>query len=102
MWNSLSLERAINSRRPYKGENNPFFNKSHSKDAKDKMSKARLGTNPRRRAEPIVLIHENGKEEIFASSKDACEKYNLSRGNLSGVLNSKVPHTKGFKAKRLK
>jgi hypothetical protein len=95
-----ALEKALSSRRSYKGEENPFFGKRHTPDKVDEIRKKRLEVNPSRRSLPIILIHPDGTEEWFPSAVEACKKHNLSKGNLCGVVNGKVPHTKGFKAKR--
>jgi hypothetical protein len=81
------------------GSKNPFFNKNHTPESLEKIKKARLESNPRRRAKPIVLIHPDGTEETFDAALDACLKYNLSKGNLSSVLNGHSPKTKGYSAR---
>jgi hypothetical protein len=80
------------------GEKNGMFGRTHSQEAKQRLRDAIRGT--RRRAQPIVLIHPDGTEEPFDAAIDACKKYNLTKSKLSGVVNGKIPHTKGFKAKR--
>ncbi len=95
-----AIEKMITSRRSYEGNQNPFHGKTHRPEAKKKIKRARNEVNPSRRALPLILIHPDGTEEWFSSAKEACEKHNLSKGNLCGVVNGKIPHTKGFKAKR--
>jgi hypothetical protein len=93
-----ALEKALTSRRSYEGEENPFFGKEHRIETKLKMSVA--CKNNSRRSLPLILIHPDGTEEWFPSAVEACKKHNLSKGNLCGVVNGKVPHTKGYKARR--
>jgi hypothetical protein len=82
------------------GERNPFYGKKHTPEALAKIRAARKKNNPQRRSLPIILVHPDGTEEWFPSAMEACKKHNLSKGNLCGVVNGKVPHTKGFKARR--
>ncbi len=93
-------EKMLSSQRSYKGEANPFYGKSHLSEAREKIRLARRNINPSRRALPVILIHPDGTEEWFPSAVEACKKHNLSKGNLCGVVNGKVPHTKGFRARR--
>jgi hypothetical protein len=95
-----ALEKALSSRRSYQGEQNPYYGKSHSPAVKEKIKQARKTINPSRASLPLILIHPDGEEEWFPSAREACQKHNLSEGNLCGVVNGKVPHTKGFKARR--
>lgn len=94
------LERALQNRRSYRGNQNPFFGREHSPENRAKMKRARREINPSRRSQPLILIHPDGTEEWFPSAAEACKKYELSKGNLSGVVNGKSPHTKGFRARR--
>lgn len=98
MRREKASEKMLTSRRSYRGEQNPFYGKKHKTGTKSKMSDA--CKNNSRRSLPLILIHPDGTEEWFPSAVEACKKYNLSKGNLCGVVNGKVPHTKGFKAKR--
>jgi hypothetical protein len=95
-----ALEKSLQTRRSYQGELNPFFGKKHKPEVKEKIKSKRLEVNPSRRSLPLILIHPDGTEEWFPSAVEACKKYNLSKGNLCGVVNGTVPHTKGFKARR--
>ena len=95
-----ALQKALETRRSYEGEKNPFYGKRHKPDAKQKMKEQRLQNNPSRRSLPVILVHPDGKEEWFSSAKEACKKHNLSQGNLSSVLNGFIAETKGFKARR--
>jgi hypothetical protein len=95
-----AIEKSMQNRRSYEGDQNPFHGKTHRPEVKKKIKRARNEVNPSRRALPLILIHPDGTEEWFPSAKEACEKHNLSKGNLCGVVNGKIPHTKGFKAKR--
>ena len=47
----------------------------------------------------IILIHPNGKEERFYSTKEACLKYNLYTSHICGVLKGKRKTTKGYGAR---
>lgn len=95
-----ALEKALQNRRSYEGDQNPFYGKTHRSDVKKKIKSSRMEINPSRRALPLILIHPDGTEEWFPSAIEACKKHNLSKGNLSGVVNGTVAHTKGFKARR--
>jgi hypothetical protein len=95
-----AIEKSMSSRRSYEGEANPFYGKSHLSETRERMRLARENINPSRRSLPIILIHPDGTEEWFPSAVEACKKHNLSKGNLCGVVNGKVPHTKGFRARR--
>ena len=54
-------------RKPLKGENSPWFNKHHSEESRNKISKAN--------SKKVRCITTN---EIFNSLKEASEKYNTS------------------------
>ncbi len=80
------------------GDKNGMFGKTHTPEVKQKLRDAIKGT--KRRAIPLVLILPNGSEEWFPSAAEACLKYNLTKSKLCGVVNGKIPQTKGFKARR--
>jgi len=45
MENPLTVKKAMNNRRSYDGENNPFYGKKHTSESKKKMSEAVSGEN---------------------------------------------------------
>jgi group I intron endonuclease len=53
------------------GEKNPFFNKKHSKESKDKISKSRKGKKPTNRKKISI------KEIIYESYADASKSLNI-------------------------
>ncbi len=85
----------------------------HSKEHKENISKTLKGNeilsnmcknrigkdNPN--SKKIILIHPDGKEEIFNCMVDACRKYNILSSKLTIVAQSKRNHTSGFKCKYL-
>lgn len=97
------------------GENHPNYGKHLSKETRERISKARKGSHPKHTKEgnenraralreknsglnnnktaPVICV-ETG--EIFIRMKDACEKYNLSVGNLSSVCQGLRHTTGGF------
>ena len=57
----------------------------------------RGGKNPA--AKPIVLLHPDGKEELFDSMAEACRKYNLSDSHLSSCAKGTRKKHKGYSAR---
>lgn len=56
-----------------------------------------LATEARKRA--VVLILPDGSEETFESCTDACNKYNLNKGEFSKMCRGKIRHVKGYRAR---
>jgi group I intron endonuclease len=73
----------------------------HAEKTRKKMSENHWDSsgsnNPAVR--PIILIHEDGKEEYFEYMKLACDKYNLGASHLSAVAQGKYKQIKGFKCR---
>jgi len=53
----------------------------------------------KKNSKPIVLICPDGEEKYYESSKEAAEKNNLNKGNISGVLTGRLQETKGYTAR---
>ena len=99
----------------YLGKNNPFFGKTHSEEAKEKIRQARLGKklseehknaiaksyNPKRFYKAVVKINKETDEEIkvYESIKSACLENNIHQSSLSQCLTGKTKTCVGFKWK---
>lgn len=82
------------------GSKNGMYGKTHNANSKKLIRKSRKEINPSRRSLSLILIHPNGTQELFPSALKACQKHNLTPSKLCQVINGKIPHTKGFRAKR--
>jgi len=89
----------------YLGENNPFFNKKHTEESKDKIRKSREGINKDK------IWNYNGKKIIlkddiivaeFESSEDVAKFIGCSHSNVRHVLSGKQKTDKGYIIKHFK
>lgn len=98
---------SITKSKMYLGENNPFYNKTHSEEQRKKWSKLRKGMSHLTEEQKIKLKESHftkkvinvDTKEIFSSVKEAAEKYNLKATHISRVCNGKRKRTGGFKWK---
>lgn len=73
----------------HKADKNGFYGKKHSKESKEKMSRAKLGKTKARSEslmKPVICITTG---ERFVCMKDAAKTYSLDCGSLSSLLNGK-------------
>jgi hypothetical protein len=89
----------------YLGDNNPFFNKKHTEESKDKIRKSREGINKDK------IWNYNGKKIIlkddiivaeFDSSEDVAKFIGCSNSNVRHVLAGKQKTAKGYIIKHFK
>ena len=89
----------------YLGDNNPFFNKKHTEESKDKIRKSREGINKDK------IWNYNGKKIIlkddiivaeFESSEDVAKFIGCSHSNVRHVLSGKQKTAKGYIIKHFK
>lgn len=76
----------------YVGENNPFFGKKHTAEAKLSMSLSKKG-RPAKNNRPIICLNNN---LVYNSSYDAALKLNLKPSSIRSVLQGKAKSIKGF------
>jgi group I intron endonuclease len=96
---------SISKSKMYLGANNPFFNKTHSKEQKEKWSRDRKGmahlTEEQRNKLKETHVTKKVKNidtgEIFVSIKDAANQYNLKATHISRVCKGKRKTTGGFR-----
>jgi group I intron endonuclease len=82
------------------GEKNPRFGKHHTKEVKQKLSKARRDEN-NPAAQPAILISPEGIEYKLLCYYPFCREHGLSGGNICQVLQGKRKHHKGWTGKYL-
>lgn len=70
------------------GLSNPFWNKKHTKESIDKMSKANDKTKIR-----VLCLNNN---TVYDSKNSASKELNVGRNQISAVISGKIPHVKGF------
>jgi len=89
----------------YLGDNNPFFNKKHTEESKNKIRKSREGINKDK------IWNYNGKKIIlkddiivaeFDSSEDVAKFIGCSNSNVRHVLAGKQKTAKGYIIKHFK
>jgi len=89
----------------YLGDNNPFFNKKHTEESKNKIRKSREGINKDK------IWNYNGKKIIlkddiivaeFESSEDVAKFIGCSHSNVRHVLSGKQKTAKGYRIKHFK
>jgi hypothetical protein len=89
----------------YLGDNNPFFNKKHTKESKDKMRKSREGINKDK------IWNYNGKKIIikddivigvFDTTQEVADFIGCSASNVGHVLSGNQKTAKGFQIKHFK
>lgn len=63
----------------YKGENNPFYNKTHTKEVRERLSLAHKGKSPANKGKKMGKYYNNGtKYKMFYSEEEAClNGYNI-------------------------
>lgn len=89
----------------YIGKGNPFYGKTHTEEAKAKMSKARKGlahlTDEQianlRASHHTVSVRNLDTGEVFVSVKEAAEAYNLESTHITRVCKGKRKTTGGFR-----
>ena len=89
----------------YIGENNPFYNKTHSDEQKEKWSKERKGL-AHLTDEQIIKLREShftrkvlnvDTGEMFDSIKEAAERYGLKATHITRVCKGKRKTTGGYR-----
>jgi hypothetical protein len=84
----------------YLGDNNPFFNKKHTEESKDKIRKSREGINKDK------IWNYNGKKIIikddivigvFDTTQEVADFIGCSASNVGHVLSGKQKTAKGYK-----
>jgi hypothetical protein len=84
----------------YLGDNNPFFNKKHTEESKDKIRKSREGINKDK------IWNYNGKKIIikddivigvFDTTQEVADFIGCSPSNVGHVLSGKQKTAKGYK-----
>ena len=89
----------------YLGENNPFYGKTHTEEAKAKMSEKRKGRKLTEEWKNKIGNSQKKKVinidtgEVFNSVKEASEYYNLKDTQISRVCKGKRNKTGGFRWK---
>lgn len=77
------------------GKDNPHYNKKHTKEAKEKISKARkLYTKEKHPLARKIINLDTG--EIFNCMVNACEKYKLDKSTLTKVCKGKRNKCGGY------
>lgn len=71
------------------GVNNPNYGQKHSQEVRNRMSKARRGKLTGAKHPKAKAIINLDTLEIFETITDACDKYNLSNGNIVNVVQRK-------------
>lgn len=86
------------------GKDNPFYNKTHTLISKKKIRDNSIKGNKFALYANIIYSWYNKltKEKISCTQYDLYTKYNLDRGNLSGVRNGKIPSCKGWRLNKSK
>ena len=72
-----------------KGDKNPMYGKTHSKNTKNKMSKSS--------SKSYIVMSPFGEEYKITNLKKFCENNNLDNGTMSAVASGKRKHHKGWK-----
>lgn len=89
--------------RNFNGDKHPMFNKNHTQESKDKMSKTRRErdyTGSRHpRSKPVVVLNYETGEYVgeYESMHIAAKELGLSQGNMYMVCTGKRKYTKGYK-----
>lgn len=94
------------------GKNNPFYGRTHTQEAKDRISKANKGRlmgekNPMygsthspevkyNMKKCYLIVFPNGHEEIIHGMKEFCETHDLNRFHMCSIAKGKRNHHKGF------
>ena len=79
------------------GENNPWYGKHHTEEARHKMSQAQ-----NYKKIPVVAIDKNGKVKIFESQLECSRQLNLHLGSIYNCLKGKCKTCGGYIIKYLK
>lgn len=89
----------------YSGDKNPFYNKSHTEDSKEKIRKSREGINKEKiwnyHGKKIIL-KDNKIVAEFDNSQDVAKFIGCSHSNVRHVLSGKQKTAKGFEIKHSK
>lgn len=81
------------------GENNSFFGKFHSEEARSTMGKCKNGQNKGgNNKRSIVCLNTN---MVFTSSHDAAERMGLKASSIRSVLQGKAKAIKGYRFKHV-
>ena len=83
------------------GENNHFYGKSHSEDAKAKMSEAKKGAK-HPRSKPFTVKFPDGQVDQWASASEAAETYGVGRTSIFRYLNGENTQGGDKRTKHLK
>lgn len=99
------------------GKNNGMFGKKHSKETREKISKALSGSKhtlygkkipieqrkkmDENRSHWWLIIFPDGNKIIIRNLSNFCNKYNLSDSAMNNVAHGLGKHHKGFKCKKL-
>ena len=86
----------------YLGNNNPFFNKKHTEESKDKMRKSREGINKDKiwnYGGKKIIIKDNEIVAEFDNTEDVAKFIGCSNSNVRHVLGGKQKTAKGFQIK---
>lgn len=89
----------------YDGDKNPFFNKKHTEETKDKLRKSRKGVNKEKIWNYLgkKIILKNGMIIAeFDTAKEVAEFIGCSHGNVRHVLGGNQKTAKGYQIKHFK
>jgi group I intron endonuclease len=102
----VSIEVRNEMSKRVKGENNPFFGKTHSQEARDKISKANIGKTCSEEIKQKISSFHNKLLRFISPSGEIveemttirkfCEKYTLSRKEISKVIKGELQQFKGW------
>lgn len=89
----------------YLGENNPFFNKKHTEESKNKIRKSRVGVNKEKiwnYGGKKLIIKNNEIVAEFDNTEDVAKFIGCSNSNVRHVLGGKQKTAKGYQIKHFK
>lgn len=89
----------------YLGENNPFFNKKHTEESKNKIRKSREGVNKEKiwnYGGKKLIIKNNEIVAEFDNTEDVAKFIGCSNSNVRHVLGGKQKTAKGYQIKHFK
>jgi hypothetical protein len=89
----------------YLGDKNPFYNKSHTEESKEKIRKSREGINKEKiwnYGGKKIVIKDGVVVAEFDNSKDVAKFIGCSESNVKHVLGGNQKTAKGYQIKHFK